>query len=312
MSLDRPLTAPPPMRYIKLGPGGSWAKRAFANGELPFCHQELPHELALSGDEAEMAAYMVSIGKDRGTATSTARKIKAFYSLGSEAIWVAFSDGKMWWTKAAPGVTWLGGSADYASRIRKTVSGWNCKNAMGETLFLSTISSRLTKVSSTQNSMCKLPDDDYAWRKISGIAEPTLELANDARRTVTAAIMALISNLHWADFETLVDLLLTRSGWNRVTALGGSMKDADLEVEQSVTRERAFVQVKSVSNQMELDRYIEIFDGNEQWTRMIYVCHSPRGRLMSDRPDILVWAKEELADIIFRQGMFDWLVSKAG
>lgn len=312
MSLDRPLTAPPPMRYIKLGPGGSWAKRAFANGELPFCHQELPHELALSGDEAEMTAYMVSIGKDRGTATSTARKIKAFYSLGSEAIWVAFSDGKMWWTKAAPGVTWLGGGTGYASRVRKTVGGWSCKNAAGETLFLSTISSRLTKVSSTQNSMCKLPDDDYAWRKISGVAEPTLELANDARRTVKAAIMALISNLHWADFETLVDLLLTRSGWNRVTALGGSMKDADLEVEQSVTQERAFVQVKSSSNQMELDRYIDIFDGNEQWTRMIYVCHSPRGRLASDRPDVLVWAKEDLADIIFRQGMFDWLVSKAG
>lgn len=312
MTTNQPKMLPPPMRYIKLGPGGAWSKRAFANDELPFCHQELPHELALSGDEAEMAAYMVSIGKDRGTATSTARKVKTFYTLGSDAIWVAFADGKMWWVKAEPGVSWLGGSTAYASRTRKTVGKWSCKDINGNTLFLSDISSRLTKVSSTQNSMCRLPDEDYAWRKISGLTDPAVEQADEARQAVVAAILKIIANLHWADFETLTNLLLARSGWNRISGLGGTMKDADLEVEQSVTRERALVQVKSSSNQKELDAYIDIFDGNENWSRMIYVCHSPKGRLLSNRSDVLIWAKEDLADIIFRQGLFDWLVAKAG
>ena len=51
--------------------------------------------------------------------------------------------------------------------------------------------------------------------------------------------------LHQDDFETLVDLIFARGGWHRVSALGGNEADIDLAVEQSLTGERAFVQVKS-------------------------------------------------------------------
>ena len=66
---------------------------------------------------------------------------------------------------------------------------------------------------------------------------------------MVAAAEQLIAGLHWADFETLVDVILARGGWHRVSALGGTMKDADLIVEQSVTQETALVQVKSAASQ---------------------------------------------------------------
>ena len=52
-----------------------------------------------------------------------------------------------------------------------------------------------------------------------------------------------------ADFEKLVDVILGRGDWHRVPALSGTMKDADLNVEQSVTQETALVQVKSAASQ---------------------------------------------------------------
>lgn len=55
----------------------------------------------------------------------------------------------------------------------------------------------------------------------------------------------MIASLHWADFETLVDLMFARMGWQRVSRVGGSQKDTDLVLIQPATGEAAFVQVKS-------------------------------------------------------------------
>jgi hypothetical protein len=100
-----------------------------------------------------------------------------------------------------------------------------------------------------------------------------------ARQTLLAAAADIIASLHWADFETLIDLILARGGWHRVSALGGTMKDADLVVEQAVTGETAFAQVKSTASQALLDRYITRFDENPAWSRLFFACHTPKGAL---------------------------------
>jgi hypothetical protein len=56
---------------------------------------------------------------------------------------------------------------------------------------------------------------------------------------LVASIAEAIQSLHWADFETLVDLAFARSGWHRSSMLGGNMKLVDLVVEQPTTDERA-------------------------------------------------------------------------
>jgi len=282
----------PPMRYIKLGPGGAWAARAFEADEVPYDHREVPHALAANAEEAGIVAHLLKLGKEKGSATATARRVMAFYTLGADAIWVTFARGRMWWVRAAPEVVQLEESDSYAVRFRKTIGRWNCQNLKGETLYISGISSRLTKVTSTQSSLCRLPDEDYAWRKICGDLEPALEQAQEAREGVLESILTLIANLHWADFETLIDLILARSGWNRVSGLGGTIKDADLEVEQVISGERALVQVKSSSGQKELDDYVEIFKSNDRWPRLIFACHSPRGALASGAPGVSIWTKK--------------------
>jgi hypothetical protein len=94
-----------------------------------------------------------------------------------------------------------------------------------------------------------------------------------------------MQQLHWADFELLVDLLFARAGWRRVSGLGGTMKHIDLLLEQPITGERARVQVESSADQKVLDTCVAAFEASQQASRFFFVCHSPRGKLAGRAPD---------------------------
>ena len=223
----------PEIRYIKLGPNNRWAKDALRRGEIPFSFREVPHELALTGDEDRITAHLIGQGKAQGAARNAARQVCAFYGLDEDAVWVTFADGLMWWTTAKREVVWLGESDDYAPRIRRCDGGWSCANRFDVPFEMSSLSSRLTKVASAQATICRIEAEDYLLRKILSVTEPSVRKAGLAKQAMIEAIEELIANLHWSDFETLVDLMLSRSGWHRVSALGGNMKDVDMIVEQA-------------------------------------------------------------------------------
>ncbi|MGD9738430.1 MAG: hypothetical protein AB7U48_03430 [Bauldia sp.] len=301
---------PAPIRYIKLGRNGVWAARGIANGELPFSHREVPHEVALTGDRGRIVGHLMALGRPQIGASSAAREVLDFYTLGEDAIWITFAEGRMWWTRAKAGVVWREAGDDYAPRIRHTIGGWTDKDVSGVPLTTDRLTTRLTKVASFRQTICRVEDEDYVRRKIAGEEEPLVRRAREASGSLTTVAEDLIAALHWADFETLIDIVLARGGWHRISALGGTMKDADLVVEQALTGETALVQVKSASDQRELDGYIEILDGNPAWSRMIYACHSPKGRLVADRSDVLIWTRERLAEIALKNGLFGWIASR--
>jgi hypothetical protein len=122
----------------------------------------------------------------------------------------------------------------------------------------------------------------------------------------------MIADLHWADFETMVDLIFARNGWQRVSGLGGRQKDLDLEVYEPVIGCRGFVQVKSQANQAVLDQNLERYEAGGGFDHMFFICHSPKGDLKApDRPDVHVWVRERLADMALRAGLYDWLLQRS-
>jgi Holliday junction resolvase-like predicted endonuclease len=62
--------------------------------------------------------------------------------------------------------------------------------------------------------------------------------------------------LRWKDFEQLVEHILDRTGWKRISTLGGNREGIDIEVENLTAEEIAFVQVKSRATQAVLDEYV--------------------------------------------------------
>jgi len=75
--------------------------------------------------------------------------------------------------------------------------------------------SKLTKVGNFRGTICTVEEEDYLLRRINGIEQPVITRANEARKAMMAVAVEMIRGLHWADFETLADLIFARSGWQR-------------------------------------------------------------------------------------------------
>jgi hypothetical protein len=65
------------------------------------------------------------------------------------------------------------------------------------------------------------------------------------RAAMIAVAEVMIAGLRCADFETLVDLIFARSGWQRISRLGGSQKGFDLIVRSPESRELTLSSCKS-------------------------------------------------------------------
>ena len=115
------------------------------------------------------------------------------------------------------------------------------------------MSTLLTQVAAYRQTICRIKPAAYLLRRINAVEEPVVARAREARSAMVAVAAEMIAALHWADFETLVDLIFARSGWQRISRVGGTQKDVDLILEQPATGEKACVQVKSKAGQAVLD-----------------------------------------------------------
>lgn len=306
---------PSAVRYIKLGPGNAWFRSCRENRRIEFGHADVPHSLAKAGDWEGVVDHLIANGgRTPGKARDFVREIRDFYTLGMDCLWITFADGRLWWALAEPSVEWLGDDGrDHGVRCRKVVGEWRDRNIGGALLEQSRLSTRLTQVAAYRQTLCRVEAEDYAIRRINGDTEPVVAKARKMQTRVTEVAAEMIAGLHWRDFEVLVDLIFTRNGWRRSSAVGGTQKDIDLAIEQPVTGERAFVQVKSRADAAVLRDYAERFSGSSTYDRIFFVCHSAKGTLSAPvAENIDVWSGGRLADMALKSGLFDWLVERSG
>ncbi len=169
------------------------------------------------------------------------------------------------------------------------------------------LSGALTKLAAYRGTSCDVDASDYVIRRINGQKTPEVERALIASKEMKNAAIALMKLLGPRDFELLVDLVFTASGWRRVGTVGKAQKTLDLDVILPSTNERAFVQVKSKTTSAELTEYIaKIKDG--PYDRMFYVYHS--GNADTDDARVTVIGPEQLADLVMDAGLVSWLIRK--
>jgi hypothetical protein len=122
----------------------------------------------------------------------------------------------------------------------------------------------------------------------------------------------LIRNLTWKDFELLVDLVFSNAGWQRVSVLGKTEKNIDLDLRSPVTGERVMVQIKAASDKEEFEFYCQEFSRMKDFARFFYVVHTPKKSLSNAKaPSLtqLVFA-EQLAELVVNAGLVRWLIEK--
>lgn len=312
--MEAPIS-PTAVRYIKLGPGGLWEAASLDGNQIDWGNEADPHDLALTEDWETAKRSYLDAGVLPSTATGYLRELREFYTLGPDTLWITFARGHLWWAFSDPVITHMGGDGKrHGSCHRPVIGAWRNTDINGQPLVIAKLSSKLTQLASYRRTICGVAASDYLLRKINGEDEPSVAAARRALGDVISTSEELIKQLHWADFELLVDLIFSGSGWRRVSAVGGTMKDIDLLLEEPLIKERASVQVKSSADQKVFEASVAAFDADDSADRFFFVCHSPKAVLKPPacRAPVHLWTSRELAAAAVKNGLTNWLIERAG
>lgn len=305
---------PGAVRYIKLGQNGKWAAEALKQGTIPFGYALIDHDACLAGDWDEVRRQLAGMGRSASGVTHGLRELKEFYGLPADTLWVTAADGHFWWAFAdGPVIETEQRNSNGPARYRRTQAGWCNTNLAGEPLAVRSLGSALTRTASYQMTVCTIKHADHLLRRIRGERDPLHAHATALRLELRKVGLRMIQQLDWRDFETLVDLIFARGGWQRSSVLGEGLPDVDLILSQPTIGETAWVQVKSQTSQAELDDYLRRFRRDGSCDRFFFICHSVAGSLsLPPEPRLHLWAGERLAGAAIDAGLFDWLLDRTG
>lgn len=299
-------------KYIKLGKGGGWDALCLQDGTIRLGYYRVPHDICVSNDVD--AIKRVCEGANKQTTSNHARQVLDFYNAGPETLWITFANGVLYWAQAHNKVEYLGDNdKEYpnGSRLKHTLHGWSKCSLSGNILRLSELSGKLTRSASYRQTICEIKGDafEYLLRKLSDQNIPAVSRIRSNIADLTNNVEQLIQLLTWQDFELFIDLMLSSSGWQRVSLVGGVEKSTDIEYVLPITNERVFVQVKSRTDQAEFDEYVRKFEAMTA-DKFFYIYHSSPSQIKTENCNIKLLGVKELAEVCFKEGFVDWLCSK--
>jgi hypothetical protein len=300
---------PARVRYIKLGEGGRWEKECLEKGIIRFGFgssraERLPLCRARQWDE--LTKSFIAEGKTKGTATRFTNETRLFFEDDGSTLWITFVGERLCWGSLAPSQPERHSDGDGVWRA--IVGGWRWTDLNGEQLTKDRLSGALGKLAAYRGTSCDVDVAGYVVRRINGEKTPEVERAVAALAEMKRSVLELMRLLGPRDFETLVDLVFSTSGWRRQGIVGKTQKTLDLDLTLPSTGERAFVQVKSKTTSDELAGYIRQFEKLGPYDRMFYVFHS--GEAATDDDRITVVGPEKLADLVLDAGLANWLIRK--
>ena len=305
---------PASVRYVKNGAGGRWWAAAKSRSQIHAGWGDVPDDMIRRGDLARVEATIRTYWGNKQGATQDVNAIRALLQSPSEHVWVTFEDGFMWWATARDGVTMSPNreTSDQGHFWLDLDRPWDNRSLSGRYLATSELPGIVTTTAGFKGTVC----EPKGWREILRLIldEEDADAADAmaARLAYQAAVGKLVARLRPRDFEVLVDLILSRSGWTRLAKVGGTTEGIDVEVENLAVNEIAFVQVKGAAGQGVLDEYVEKFRSRRQrYDRMIFAVHSPNGALSAPTTDpVQVWDGPKMAELVVRLGLGDWVAKR--
>ncbi|MEI7764333.1 MAG: hypothetical protein WCI85_13950 [Comamonadaceae bacterium] len=303
------MIAPTDVRYIKLGEKGRWEKSCIEeDGTIRLGYESNQHHECLDRNWGLVRAFWLNERRGRqGAATSDLTQIQSFYTLPSTALWITIHNRMIHWCFAEDKVIEL----PDGSRTRKAIGGWSCETEKGEKLHLANVDGRVTKVQGFQGTICNVEQSQYLIRKINGEEQPEVRIARASFSNLRNTAAELIKGLWWHDFELLADLIFSRQGWQRVSVLGKTERDIDLDLVSPITNSRLFVQVKSNASFKMLQESIAAFRASGIYSEMYFVVHTADARLLGHKEaGVTVLGLEKIAELAINCGLMAWLIKK--
>lgn len=299
--------SPATVQFIKLGEAGEWEQQCLSEGTLRFGYHKTPDNLCVDDRWEDVHKIWLKERKgNKASASSDVRQIKTFYTADEDTLFITIRGGFLYWCRPVGPVEVLADS----SRVRKTIEGWQNTSVGGARLTTDHLSGDLLKVQGYRGTICNVSAHDYVVRKINDEDLPAVSDAKQAEVTYLAAIKNLCQILTWQDFELLVDLVFSTSGWRRTSIVGKTQKTLDLELESPTISEKAFVQIKSYADAHAFSDYAKRFRETSAYERMFFIWHS--GPLSENirAEGITLIGPDKLAGLILDSGLSRWLRKK--
>lgn len=295
------------VRYIKLGEGGRDEKECIEKNIIRIGFGSETHfDLCREGKWEELEKQYRSEGRKKGKPKEFTNQVRAFFEDDGKILWITFSERKLWWAfidGGKPAETHpLGGT------FRPIQGEWQSKDRKGRDLHMSDLSGRLTQKASYRGTSCEVRDVDYLIRRINCEPQEVVRNAEELREQLERKILEMIRQLSWRDFELLVDLVFSSSGWRRLGVAGKNEKTVDMEIFLPSTKERAFIQVKSATTQEEFGEYLSAFEKMKEIGRMFFVYHTGNVTCTDDK--VTVIGPDDIGGRVFEAGLLSWLINR--
>jgi hypothetical protein len=302
-------------KYIKLGPKGRWEKECIERGIIRLGFGTESIEVRDLCKDGRWQDLWKRFGESSGTPTAFVNQTRAFFEDKGSTTWVTFHNGFLWHGRTVGGEWKPHEDGDGTYRTLAN-GGWSNLDAKGQKLNIETLSGKLTKTAAYRQTICGFNDTEvlpYLLRRLSGQIDPNVESAVIARKTLVDSCHKLLTNLTWQDFELLVELIFLQSGLRRLSRVGGVQRTVDLTLENKVTDEKVWVQVKSDTDRsVFLDYCHRHRTEMSDYSTMYYVFHKGGvGDRTQVDDDVVVWGPEEVASRVVSVGLTDWLLDKA-
>jgi hypothetical protein len=310
---------PNSVRYVKNGMGGQWWQAAHTNGQVHLGWRDIPPNLLLNPTDFAAIRQIVrdGFGPRRG-AQADFRALCTVLEAPSQHIWVTFEDGCMWWCTVNDGVT-VNPDGQTAERgyfwltCNRPWSNTSLNEVNDRRFAMTQLPGTVTAVAGFQGVVYMPSAWDSIVRLIKGETNPDVKTAIERRGDHELAVNNIVQQLSPIDFEHLIDLILARTGWDRISTLGKTQEGIDMEAENPTTGEIAFVQVKSTAAQEVLDDYVERFKiRRDRYARMIFAVHTLEGIVNPpvDIPEVRLWTGEIIAELVVRVGLGKWVENR--
>ena len=296
--------------YIKLGIGGKWEQSSICESKMRIGWGTLDTEDANRNEWQKILERGRSGNLRKDTATKDRNALWRIHDSSSDDIWITFSVGDLWWCK----LTSSDIQRDSTSAYRPVDGKWSNKDINGNRLAATDIPGDLSKTQGFRGTVCRVHAIDSLRRVLNDEASIEYREIEASNKRLIQGVAKGIRKLQWKDFETFVDLIFRGSGWRRLSMLGETMKTADLELEDPITRDRYQVQVKSRATRVQFENYSSQFNPDNH-RRSYFVVHSPDkmlaalGEQKHEEAVELILA-DRLSEMAVRLGLVEWLLNR--
>jgi hypothetical protein len=295
--------------YIKLGRGGIWEADSISRGILRLGWGEVPLRLIQRGDWASITRLIRKYhrGKPAGIASADLNALRNICLATPNDVWLTFHDSRLWWGRVKDEPV----RKDATSKYRKLRGGWRSTSLAGHPLTLDQVPGVLAKYQAFRGTSCSVRELDIVTHLLEGRPSTASVRLQQAIEALEQEVASAVTQLHWKDFEILVDLVFQGStGWQRRSRLGETMKAIDLELEDPLTRDVYQVQVKSQATAKDFRDFAGGRPAGGHIRRSYFVVHTPSADLQAlgdgTRTVQLVTPKA-FARMVLRAGRIGWV-----